>query len=82
MISLALGIGANTAIFTLINSLMLKALPVRDAQKLVAFGKGNNGGAVDGIGPGPLDIFPYDSTGSSRKSTSRFRMYVRSQVFR
>ena len=33
--SLALGIGANTAIFTLIDQLMLRLLPVRDPQQLV-----------------------------------------------
>ena len=60
ILSLALGIGANTAIFSLINSLMLKSLPVADPQQLVTFGKGAGGGAIDGIGPGPLDLFPYD----------------------
>ncbi len=60
IVSLALGIGANTAIFSLINSLMLKTLPVSDPQQLVTFGKGAGGGAIDGIGPGPLDLFPYD----------------------
>lgn len=33
--SLALGIGANTAIFTLIDQLILRLLPVRDPQQLV-----------------------------------------------
>ena len=60
IVSLGLGIGANTAIFTLINQLVLKSLPVRDPQHLVSFGKAVDGGEVDGIGPGPLDIFPYD----------------------
>jgi hypothetical protein len=35
ILSLALGIGANTAIFTLINALLLRDLPVRHPEELV-----------------------------------------------
>jgi putative ABC transport system permease protein len=35
ILSLALGIGANTAIYTLVDSLILRALPVRDPLRLV-----------------------------------------------
>jgi putative ABC transport system permease protein len=35
LFSLALGIGANTAIFSLIDSVMLRMLPVRDPEQLV-----------------------------------------------
>src|SRR5262245_3779968 len=37
VLSLALGIGANTAIFSLINALMLRTLPVKNAEELALF---------------------------------------------
>jgi len=44
ILSLALGIGANTAIFGLINALLLKSLPVRDPQSLLFIAKQAEGG--------------------------------------
>ncbi len=60
ILSLALGIGANTAIFTLINDLLLKSLPVHQPEQLVSFGKSINGGILGSVAPGGTEIFTYD----------------------
>ena len=40
---LSLGIGANTAIFSILDNLLLKTLPVRDAQELSLLSIGSEG---------------------------------------
>src|SRR4051794_2056390 len=42
LVSIALGIGANTAIFTLVNEVLLRQLPVRHPEQLVLFNGARN----------------------------------------
>ncbi len=58
VITLALGIGANTAIFTLLNGLVLKSLPVRDPAGLWLVGGGTNC-CVNGGVQQRFQLFPY-----------------------
>lgn len=48
VLSLALGIGANTAVFTLINAVMLQSLPVKNPHELVLLYDGVNTGVYSG----------------------------------
>src|SRR5579884_935178 len=59
IITLALGIGANTAIFTLLNTVLLQNLPVRDPSQLVLFGKGRWVGSVNSLPADPMQLFSY-----------------------
>jgi hypothetical protein len=43
IVTLALGIGANTAIFTILDKLMIRTLPVAEPHRLVAFVSDANG---------------------------------------
>jgi predicted permease len=60
ILSLALGVGANTAIFTLINQLMLQELPVHQPDQLVSFGEASGGGVAGTIAVGTGGLFSYD----------------------
>ena len=44
MASLAIGIGANTAVFSLVDTVLLRSLPVRNAEELVVLGWSANNG--------------------------------------
>src|ERR1700677_4037092 len=59
LLSLALGIGANTAIFSLLDAVMLRSLPVKEPAQLVLLGKGDTPGITDDFARTDLYSFPF-----------------------
>ena len=59
LLSLALGIGANTAIFTFMDAVMLPSLPVKDPAQLVLLGKGDVSGITDTFASTDLYSYPF-----------------------
>ncbi len=57
--SLALGIGANTAIFSVMDALMLRMLPVQHPEQLVLFGEGHATGINDDFPHNSPDLFSH-----------------------
>ncbi len=72
VLTLALGIGANTAIFTLVNAILLKSLPVADPQSLIRLGDSDNCCVIGGM-QGRFSIFAYPLYTYLRDHTPEFQ---------
>src|SRR5712664_1989178 len=71
LIALALGIGANTAIFSLVNAVLLRPLPFAEPDRLVwMWGNIRNGGNRASVSP--LDFLDY------RKQNKSFEEFAAS----
>src|SRR3984957_5895630 len=81
VITLALGIGANAAIFTLVQGILLKSLPVADPKELYRIGDTDdccvNGGFV-GVN-GDFDIYSYDLYLHLKQSAPEFEQLAAMQ---
>ena len=71
MLTLALGIGATTAIFSLIHTVMLKSLPVVDPSSLYRIGEGNDC-CVEGSPQDNWGMFSYPFYELMKKNTPEF----------
>jgi macrolide transport system ATP-binding/permease protein len=85
VLTLALGIGANTAIFTLIHGILLRSLPVSDLAQLYRIGDWDDC-CVDGGIPGGADhngdfsIFSYDLYQYLKSSAPEFEQLAAVQA--
>ena len=71
VVTLALGIGANTAIFTLIDAVMLKSLPVANPRELYRVGNDDNCCVIGGF-QGNWGIYSYSLYQQFRDHTPEF----------
>src|SRR5580698_6807009 len=82
VITLALGIGANTAIFTLVQGILMVSLPVADPAQLYRIGDTDdccvNGGFVGDNGD--FDIFSYDLFQHLKASAPEFEQLAAVQA--
>src|SRR5215475_10887432 len=58
-LTLSLGIGANTAIFSLIDAMLLRMLPVKNPERLALFGSGESQGISIGFPNSNTELFSY-----------------------
>ncbi len=81
VLTMALGIGANTAIFTLVHAVLMKSLPVADPKTLFRVGDKDdccvNGGFINDNGD--FDLFSYELYKHFQETTPEFEQLAAMQ---
>jgi MacB-like periplasmic core domain len=72
LLCLALAIGANTAIFSVMNALMIRTLPVRQPEQLALLGNGQVSGTNDDFAHNEPDLFSWPFFNEIRKDNPVF----------
>lgn len=85
VVTLALGIGANTAIFTLVHAILLRSLPVADPAQLYRIGDADQccvdgGFPEDSATTGDFSIFSFDLYQHLKNSTPEFEQLAAVQA--
>ena len=74
LIALALGIGANAAIFTVVNAVLLRPLPYVNPHRLIVVDSGKKeGGAEQFFGASPADFWDWQEQSSVFEQLAAFR---------
>jgi predicted permease len=82
VITLALGIGANTAIFTLVQGILLRSLPVADPSRLYRIGDRTTCCYYDGFEneSGDFDLFSYELYRQFKQAAPEFEQLAAVQA--